>query len=85
MSHMDEKDALKVRQVADLVADESLTLDAARRLAALDPDIRIAMSGLWWSALRIGLGLDRDLPLCLPRDPFGASEMEAAGYLPRDF
>lgn len=51
------------------------TLRAAQRLAALDPDIRLALSETWWVALRLGLQLDVTRPLELPADPFGAAAM----------
>jgi hypothetical protein len=60
-------------------------ITAAQRLAAADPDIRIAMSEVWWAALRVGLVLGAERPLVLPNDPFGAFSMDLAGYSPSDF
>lgn len=64
---------------------DETALTAARRLAASDPDIRLAMSEVWWAALRVGLVLGHERPVILPNDPFGAFSMELAGYRAEDF
>lgn len=71
-----------LRQALDF---EQPALTAAQRLAALDPDIRIALSEVWWAGLRVGLAIAGDSPLSLPGDPFGARAMEQAGFRSPDF
>lgn len=82
---MDEDLTRRVPLIDMLLQDELPQIREAQRLAAADVDIRFAMSEVWWSALRIGLRLPRDLPLVLPGCPFSALEMQEAGYLPGDF
>lgn len=50
----------------------------AQRLAALDPDIRMAMSATWWAALRVGMTIASHRAMAFPNDPFGALEMTIA-------
>lgn len=64
---------------------DETSIQAAQRLAAADVDIRIAMSEVWWAALRVGLVLGAERPLVLPADPFSAFSMDLAGYRPTDF
>ncbi len=82
---MEEHTEEQLQRLAAVVADERPSINAAQRLAALDPDIRVAMSEVWWSALRVGLRLGQEHPLLLPNDPFGARAMDEAGYSPGDF
>jgi hypothetical protein len=82
---MKPTDVQEARTHQGVLAYDFPAIRAAQRLAALDPDIRIAMSEVWWAALRVGLALGSDRPLLLPHDPFGAKAMEDAGINPGDF
>jgi hypothetical protein len=82
---MEPTDLQKARTYQGVRSYDSTAISAAQRLAAVDPDIRIAMSEVWWAALRVGLVLGADRPVVLPNDPFGAFAMDLAGYSPSDF
>lgn len=67
-----------------LVRDERIMLAAARRLAAMDPDIRSAMSEAWWAGIRVGMRLNPSAEVVFPIDPFSMAAMEFEGYAPKD-
>jgi len=85
MSHMSDIRDEQTRTHQGVRSWDESAITAAQRLAAADPDIRIAMSEVWWAALRVGLALGAERPLVLPNDPFGCFSMELAGYQPGDF
>lgn len=82
---MEEPTEEQLRRLAQVLDVERPSINAAQRLAALDPDIRIAMSEVWWAALRVGLAIGWERPVPLPNDPFGAIAMDRAGFAPGDF
>lgn len=82
MSHMDETADQQMRTYQGVRSFDEPAIQAAQRLAAADVDIRLAMSNVWWAALRVGMVIGHDRSIPLPSDPFGAFGMELAGYAP---
>lgn len=71
--------------LARIIERERPAILMAQRLARLDPDIRLALSETWWSALRVGMMLARDNEASIPEDPFGLRGMERPLQQPPPF
>jgi hypothetical protein len=80
MSHMGDIRDEQSRTHQGVRSYDETAITAAQRLAAADVDIRLAMSEVWWAALRVGLALGHERPVILPNDPFSGFSMELAGY-----
>jgi hypothetical protein len=72
-----EKSAPEKNELVKLIGPESYQeLHQAQRLAAIDPDVRLALSSTWWVAVRLGMKLGSDAAVPYPPDPFGARQMQ---------
>lgn len=76
MSSNKAKDMLAEKM---LQGEDASALLMAQRLAAADPDVRLALSHAWWTGLRQGIEAVHEGPLRLPADPFRRAALEGIG------